>query len=460
LLGLSQSVIYAEKIISFASSHLQSETLESKHTESYSSFGSQKMTPPAEPFTIASVAKNLAELKALSTAEKGMALLRRLAHLYPQVRGTGGLHKGNLLLPNDPYALAYGFPANENMSIREYLLGVPWTRLVNEGFLVDPSGSGFYLLSDEGVEAVKKATESQPSSARPDEVTRIPDSAPTAFISYSWDGAEHQDWVLRLAERLQSEGGVRVILDRWDLHPGGDRTHFMEESVVSSDFVLVICTPSYATKSKTRSGGVGYEAMIITGQLALQILQTKFIPILRAGKWDNSAVPAWILTKIGVDLRGDPYDEVQYELLLRTLHQAHLKPPPIGSKPVFSDGSKPGISNSVGNAVSAVLDVVKTGSGNVDEGTGGGSAGAPKQPPVAYAWYTTKGPNSQRVEVYVRPTDESWQTFMLESSSGEVFQGSQTEIAQRYLAFDFELKQKGFTHTNVFTGAIQIFKLP
>ena len=42
---------------------------------------------------------------------------------------------------------------------------------------------------------------------------------PTAFISYSWYGTEHKDWVFRLAERLQAQGGVRVILslESWSL---------------------------------------------------------------------------------------------------------------------------------------------------------------------------------------------------------------------------------------------------
>jgi uncharacterized alpha/beta hydrolase family protein len=56
----------------------------------------------------------------------------------------------------------------------------------------------------------------------------------------------------------------------------------MEESVEDSDFVLLICTPEYAKKANKRRGGVGYEAMIITGELADDIQTTKFIPVLRS----------------------------------------------------------------------------------------------------------------------------------------------------------------------------------
>lgn len=158
---------------------------------------------------------------------------------------------------------------------------------------------------------------------------------PTAFLSYSWDSEEHKAWVLELAERLTRDG-VHVILDRWHLGPGADRTRFMESGVRDSDFVLVICTPEYAKKANARMGGVAYEAMIITAELARQVLQRKFIPVLRSGNWGPTSQPTWLESKMGVNLRDNPYDEKQYEDLLRTLHQEPLSPPPLGVKPAFS----------------------------------------------------------------------------------------------------------------------------
>jgi Protein of unknown function DUF262 len=96
----------------------------------------------------------LADLKKLSSSEVDFALLSRLVVLDRQMRSTGGLHKGNLLLANDPYALAAGFPDHEKAEVRRYLLGLPWTRLVNAGLLVDPEGKGFFSVSPEGVEAI------------------------------------------------------------------------------------------------------------------------------------------------------------------------------------------------------------------------------------------------------------------------------------------------------------------
>lgn len=159
---------------------------------------------------------------------------------------------------------------------------------------------------------------------------------PVAFISYSWDSDTHKDWVFNLANRLQGKDGVQIILDQWHLPAGHDKAIFMEKSVTRSDFVILICTPDYARKADSRVGGVGYEATIITGELAENISQGKFIPVLRQGEW-KSSLPVWIKTKSGIDLRNNPYSDDQYEDLLRALHNEPRKPPPVGPKPDFRD---------------------------------------------------------------------------------------------------------------------------
>jgi GTP-binding protein EngB required for normal cell division len=307
------------------------------------------------PFSIASVAKTLAELKKLPLDEQAHALLRRLVHLYPMLRGTGGLHKGNFLLPNDPFGLAPEFDVSENMAVRTHLLGTPWSRLVREGYLIDITGSGFFSISDEGHQWIEgnDCVQKTVPPTHPQDSQPTVERTPTAFISYSWESSEHKKWVLDLAIKLQGEHGVKIIFDQWDLYPGKDKALFMEEGISSSDFVLVVCTAEYARKSDKRSGGVGYEAMILTSQLARQIAQAKFIPVLRSGDWDISA-PIWIQSKIGVDLRGDEYDDYQYELLLRTIHNAHLKPPRVAGRPTtFSPELQ--TEAAIENAVSTLL---------------------------------------------------------------------------------------------------------
>ena len=135
-------------------------------------------------------------------------------------------------------------------------------------------------------------------------------TTPTAFITYSWDDEDHKAWVKGLAERLRAEG-VDVLLDIWEVAPGGQVPEFMERGVADSDFVLVICTPGYRERSDERRGGVGYEGHIITSEMAARGNHEKFIPILRRGTWGNGeatdAAAAWIRGKRYINLSGDPY---------------------------------------------------------------------------------------------------------------------------------------------------------
>lgn len=405
-----------------------------------------------KPFTIGSAIHSLAELKALPTSEQDVLLLRRLVFIYPQMASTGGLHKGNLLLPPDSYGLGTGLPDNENMQIRQYLLGAPWTRLVNAGFITDPAGSGFFAPTDEGRAAAALAAEGNFASGTKSSSTDVP----VAFMSYSWDNPEHKQWVLRLAERLR-ENGVNVILDQWNLPVGGDRTYFMENSVRTSDFVLLVCTPNYAQKSNTRTGGVGYEATILTGQLAQQITQNKFIPVLRNGEWDDTAIPIWLQTKIGVDLRDDPIDEEQYQLLLTTLHNEQVKAPPIGPKPSFLPKSRLQSEGIMENAVSAALAPL---SADTVTKTSDSSSTRPKSSPEAYAFYEKKGSDA-RMQVFVRPVDGCTDRYSLETSSGDFQEGTLREISLLYLTKDYELKTEGYSRMQSFNGTSgQRFNLP
>src|SRR5208337_599877 len=65
----------------------------------------------------------------------------------------------------------------------------------------------------------------------------------------------------------------------------------------------------------------------------------KFIPVLRCGSWSEAA-PTWLLGRTKIDLSSDPYSELEYEELLRTLHGAREGAPPIGHRPNF--GGKKG----------------------------------------------------------------------------------------------------------------------
>jgi len=158
------------------------------------------------------------------------------------------------------------------------------------------------------------------------------------FISYSWDGIEHQEWVLKLAKDLISKYGVEVILDQFDLNAGNEMSYFMEKSITAADKVLVILTPNYKLKAENREKGVGYETSIISQEiLTSPISKIKFIPILRIGDQSTSS-PIHLASKLYHNMVDDEkyYDRL-FELAKIIYDKTVVEKPKLGEIPNFDD---------------------------------------------------------------------------------------------------------------------------
>lgn len=145
-------------------------------------------------------------------------------------------------------------------------------------------------------------------------------SKTSIFISYSWDSLEHQQWVLSIADFINSNGG-NVIVDRTHLKYGGHIKTFMLKSILDVDIVLMILTPNYKRKADSLEGGAGYEYNIINDEL-FKVITTneKFIPIIREGSLEVS-VTNFLRGFNCVDLRnGVGYNENLQALLKQILH--------------------------------------------------------------------------------------------------------------------------------------------
>lgn len=154
---------------------------------------------------------------------------------------------------------------------------------------------------------------------------------PKVFISYAWENDELKDWVKNLAIELRNSG-IDAKLDQWEVVPGDQMPHFMEKSVRENDYVLLICTPKYKTKSENRIGGVGYEGDIMTAEVLQNSNHRKFIPILQAGD-KNTSIPSWLKGKYFIDLSNDSHFEKNFEDLLTTVLNAREVAPKIGQIP-------------------------------------------------------------------------------------------------------------------------------
>jgi hypothetical protein len=161
-------------------------------------------------------------------------------------------------------------------------------------------------------------------------------NAPLVFISYSHDSREHKAWVAKLALRLRA-AGVEVLLDQYDLEPGDDVPKYMERSVAEADCVLMICTEAYVRKADDGKGGVGYETMIVTGELVRNIGQNRFVPILRRFG-EPKLLPRCVSTRLYSDLSDDETFAQNFEELVRKIH----KDPKVKKGPTRVESVRPG----------------------------------------------------------------------------------------------------------------------
>jgi hypothetical protein len=149
-----------------------------------------------------------------------------------------------------------------------------------------------------------------------------PDSI-TVFISYSWDTAEHKQWVARLAQAIEEEPDLHVVFDGFDIYGGKVLPDWMERGL-ECERVVIVSTPGYVDKAKRGHGGVAYEDNIITADLVEDVLQDKFIPVLREGE----KTPSFLRTRARVDARDPrPFAEVLMEVLAAIRRQPAVKRP-------------------------------------------------------------------------------------------------------------------------------------
>ena len=122
---------------------------------------------------------------------------------------------------------------------------------------------------------------------------------PTVFISYAWED-DVQQYAIDIGTRLLNEEGIEVLLDVWDTHVGYDLNQFMLQCVDNPDVnhVLIFCSPLYAEKVRTNTGGAATESTIIMPQVFNNAKQTKFIPIIIKRDTDNKVVKLTYLNSI------------------------------------------------------------------------------------------------------------------------------------------------------------------
>lgn len=119
---------------------------------------------------------------------------------------------------------------------------------------------------------------------------------PRVFISYTGTNKDNASWVKLLATALRQHG-VDARLDAFHLKPGFDLPQWMTNEVIMAEKVLLICDRYYMEKADFRKGGVGWETMVIQGDMLAQgDNKQKYIAIIREDAADK-ALPIYMKSK-------------------------------------------------------------------------------------------------------------------------------------------------------------------
>src|SRR5262245_37757992 len=116
------------------------------------------------------------------------------------------------------------------------------------------------------------------------------------FISHTAKSDEAVEWVKALALYLIDQG-IQARLDRFHLRRGMDLQQWMCNELALAEKVIVVCDEAYKQKADGRLGGVGWETMIIQGDLAsLPPDSTKYQVIVRASRLEKG-LPVYLRTR-------------------------------------------------------------------------------------------------------------------------------------------------------------------
>jgi hypothetical protein len=116
------------------------------------------------------------------------------------------------------------------------------------------------------------------------------------FVSHTAATAPDADWVKDLALFL-IDNGIQARLDKFHLRRGMDLPQWMCNELALAQKVIVVCDETYKLKADGRLGGVGWETMIIQGDVAnLPPDSTKYQVVVREEDIDDG-LPLYLKTK-------------------------------------------------------------------------------------------------------------------------------------------------------------------
>ena len=257
-----------------------------------------------------SVDNNYSELSAVEKIGKGVGEYTlsnsAIQIIHIPLLGAGA---GNLQSERVVEALKKGFQSNSSMSavlIIHVLHPNVFDRITN------------HFKGSKIIEAAKQTENIQPIRA---------------FVSWTKTDDAHWNWTEDLVKFLR-ENGINARIDMWHLKTGMDLPQFMTNELSLANKVIIISNEQYAAKADGRTGGMGWETMIIQGDMSRQPHDsTKYITIVKCDNLD-AGLPLYLKSKYVIHWASTSKENVIRQRLISELLNI-VEEPPLGVPPVF-----------------------------------------------------------------------------------------------------------------------------
>lgn len=153
----------------------------------------------------------------------------------------------------------------------------------------------------------------------------------TAFISYSWDNKDHEQWVMDLVIELRNNG-VDASFDKYETQNKTTNLYqMMIKNMRDNNNVIVVLTENYAKKADNMQGGVGFETLLSLPDV--QQNPDKFIFLLRHKGRFEAVFPFHLRGFYAIDFSDDhQFNDKFLELLHRIEGKPFYEKVPLGPK--------------------------------------------------------------------------------------------------------------------------------
>jgi hypothetical protein len=154
------------------------------------------------------------------------------------------------------------------------------------------------------------------------------------FISWTRTNEAHEKWADSLYGFLK-ENGVNARIDVKHLKLGMDLPQFMANELQLADKVLILSNEQYAQKANGQIGGVGWETMLIQGDMLKKPSNsTRYVTVVRAENI-HDGLPLYLQSKYVLHCKSSTNENSLKQELLKAILEDDGKEDVLGESPFY-----------------------------------------------------------------------------------------------------------------------------